>query len=112
MEEVPVLIVGAGPSGATTALLLADLGIKSLVVSRHASTANTPRAHIFNQRAMEVLRDAGLETKLMSVSVAAHCKYPKSGALRKMLTFLPRPAARFVAGFAQRRGIWATLGLG
>ncbi|PPJ57900.1 hypothetical protein CBER1_09953 [Cercospora berteroae] len=72
VENVPVLIVGAGPSGATTALLLARYGIKSLVISRHVGTANTPRAHIFNQRAMEVLRDAGLEEVLASVATPAN----------------------------------------
>lgn len=72
MEEFPVLIVGAGPSGATTALLLGRLGIRSLVISRHQGTANTPRAHIFNQRAMEVLRDAGLEEELRKVASPAH----------------------------------------
>ncbi|KAH8809457.1 putative FAD dependent oxidoreductase [Xylogone sp. PMI_703] len=64
--ETPVLIVGAGPSGATTTLLLARLGVKSLVISRHRGTANTPRAHIFNQRVMEVLRDAGIEERCYS----------------------------------------------
>ncbi|KAJ9501951.1 hypothetical protein H2202_002913 [Exophiala xenobiotica] len=59
--EVPVLVVGAGPSGSTTALLLGRFSISTLVISRHRGTANTPRAHIFNQRAMEVLRDASIE---------------------------------------------------
>ncbi|KAK4946614.1 hypothetical protein LTR10_014466 [Elasticomyces elasticus] len=59
--EVPVLVVGAGPSGATLALLLGRYGIPVVAISRHRGTANTPRAHIFNQRAMEVLRDAGVE---------------------------------------------------
>ncbi|KAM3425737.1 hypothetical protein BST61_g7670 [Cercospora zeina] len=72
LESVPVLIVGAGPSGATTALLLARYGIKALVISRHVGTANTPRAHIFNQRAMEVLRDAGLEATLRTVATPAN----------------------------------------
>lgn len=61
--DIPVLIIGAGPSGATVALHLGRLGIKSIVISRHRGTANTPRAHIFNQRAMEVLRDAGIEDR-------------------------------------------------
>ena len=56
-----MLVVGAGPSGATTALLLSRFNVPTLVISRHRGTANTPRAHIFNQRAMEVLRDAGIE---------------------------------------------------
>jgi 2-polyprenyl-6-methoxyphenol hydroxylase-like FAD-dependent oxidoreductase len=59
--DVPILIIGAGPSGATAALHLGRLGVRSIVISRHQGTANTPRAHIFNQRAMEVLRDAGIE---------------------------------------------------
>lgn len=70
--DYPVLIIGTGPSGATTALLLARLGVKSLMISRHSGTANTPRAHIFNQRAMEVLRDAGLEKVLQGVASSAH----------------------------------------
>lgn len=72
--ETEVLIIGAGPSGATLALLLAKHhGIRSIVVSRHLGTANTPRAHIFNQRAMEVMRDLGLEGQLLPlVSDAAN----------------------------------------
>ena len=73
--EVDVLIVGAGPSGATTALLLGLYGIKSVAISRHSSTANTPRAHIFNQRAMEVLRHAGLEKGIAPLTSSAHRKF-------------------------------------
>ncbi|KAI1490735.1 putative FAD dependent oxidoreductase [Biscogniauxia mediterranea] len=69
--EIPVLIIGAGPAGAATALHLATLGIKCLVVSKHRETANTPRAHIVNQRAMEVLRDAGLEEIMKQVATPA-----------------------------------------
>ena len=72
--DYSVVIIGAGPSGATTALLLAQQGVKSLAISRHSSTANTPRAHIFNQRAMEVLRHAGIEKRLGVVSSTAECK--------------------------------------
>ena len=68
---VPVLIVGAGPAGATTALLLGRLGVRCMVISRHRGTANTPRAHIFNQRAMEVLRDANLEHRIQNIAVPA-----------------------------------------
>jgi 2-polyprenyl-6-methoxyphenol hydroxylase-like FAD-dependent oxidoreductase len=68
---VAILIVGAGPSGATTALHLGRLGISSLVISRHPGTATTPRAHIFNQRAMEVLRDAGIEGKALKVATSS-----------------------------------------
>jgi 2-polyprenyl-6-methoxyphenol hydroxylase-like FAD-dependent oxidoreductase len=69
--DCPVLIVGAGPSGATLALHLGLQGVKTIVLSRHRYTANTPRAHIFNQRAMEVLRDAGLDDRLSQVASPA-----------------------------------------
>lgn len=69
--DVPVLIVGAGPSGASLALHLGLLGIRTIVISRHSGTAHTPRAHIFNQRAMEVLRDAGLEQRASAVATDA-----------------------------------------
>lgn len=71
MEEIPVLIIGAGPAGATLALHLGKLGIDSIFISRHRGTANTPRAHIFNQRAMEVLRDADLENRVAGVASSA-----------------------------------------
>lgn len=62
--------MGAGPSGATAALLLGHFDIPTLVISRHRGTANTPRAHIFNQRAMEALRDAGIEHLVMPIAAA------------------------------------------
>lgn len=72
MEFFPVLIIGTGPAGATLALHLGKMGIKALFVSRHRGTANTPRAHIFNQRAMEVLRDAGLEERVAEVASSSY----------------------------------------
>lgn len=73
--DIPVLIIGAGPSGSMTALLLAQMGIKSIVISKHRGTANTPRAHIFNQRAMEVLRSAGLEEELILMACPAKGRF-------------------------------------
>jgi 2,4-dichlorophenol 6-monooxygenase len=60
-HDVDVLVVGAGPMGATTALALATYGVRVMLVNRYNWTANTPRAHITNQRAVEVLRDLGVE---------------------------------------------------
>lgn len=59
--ETDVLVVGSGPTGAATALALATSGVRVHVVSKWNWLANTPRAHITNQRAVEVLRDLGLE---------------------------------------------------
>ncbi|MFM2356726.1 MAG: hypothetical protein RLZZ528_2462, partial [Pseudomonadota bacterium] len=54
-----VLVIGTGPAGSATAALLASYGVEVLVVNRYRWLANTPRAHITNQRTMEVLRDLG-----------------------------------------------------
>jgi len=59
--ETEVLVVGTGPTGACTALALASQGIRVHCISRANWLADTPRAHITNQRAVEVLRDLGLE---------------------------------------------------
>jgi 2,4-dichlorophenol 6-monooxygenase len=66
-----VLIVGAGPAGASAAVFLGRLGVRCLVVSKHRGTSETPRAHITNQRAMEALRDAGLEPSCMALASPA-----------------------------------------
>lgn len=58
-----VLIIGTGPAGSATAALLSSYGIKNMAVNRYRWLANTPRAHITNQRCMEVLRDLGPEVE-------------------------------------------------
>lgn len=59
--ETDVLVVGSGPTGAATALALATCGTRVHLVSKWNWLANTPRAHITNTRAVEVLRDLGVE---------------------------------------------------
>lgn len=60
-----VLVVGLGPGGATAALALARYGVRVHAVSMYPWVANSPRAHIFNQRAAEVMRDLGVEAEVM-----------------------------------------------
>ena len=66
--RVPVLVVGAGPAGLAAALLLRSYGVEALTVTRYRWTAHSPRAHHINPRAMELLRELGLER---SVTAAA-----------------------------------------
>lgn len=58
-----VLIIGTGPAGSATAALLSSYGIENMIVNQYRWLANTPRAHITNQRTMEVLRDLGHEVE-------------------------------------------------
>lgn len=59
--DTDVLVVGSGPMGAAAALALATYGVRVHVVTRWNWLANSPRAHITNQRTVEVLRDLGIE---------------------------------------------------
>lgn len=63
--ETDVLVVGSGPAGASMAALLSTYGIKNVVVTKFNWLARTPRAHITNQRAMEIFRDLGIEQEMI-----------------------------------------------
>ncbi|RFA17340.1 phenol 2-monooxygenase [Subtercola boreus] len=68
MVETDVLIVGSGPAGASAALALSTLGVPNMMITKYRWTANTPRAHITNQRAMEFFRDMGIEEQVKAES--------------------------------------------
>ncbi|WP_229053481.1 FAD-dependent monooxygenase [Aeromicrobium sp. Leaf350] len=59
--DTDVVVVGLGPGGGIAAVALATYGVRVHAVSMFPWVANSPRAHITNQRAVEVLRDLGLE---------------------------------------------------
>src|SRR3954465_15699626 len=67
--ETDVLIVGSGPAGASAAVFLSTHGVDNVVVPKYLWTANTPRAHITNQRTMEIMRDAGLQAEIEAKAV-------------------------------------------
>ncbi|MEM6657978.1 MAG: FAD-dependent monooxygenase [Pseudomonadota bacterium] len=66
-----VMIIGTGPAGSATAALLSSYGVQNMVINRYRWLANTPRAHITNQRTMEVLRDLGHEVEAEAYMHAA-----------------------------------------
>lgn len=69
--DIDVVIVGTGPAGASAAALLSTYGISNLVINKFGWTARTPRAHITNQRTMEVFRDLGVEDEAISLAAPA-----------------------------------------
>jgi 2-polyprenyl-6-methoxyphenol hydroxylase-like FAD-dependent oxidoreductase len=69
--EVPVLVVGAGPTGLTTSILLSRWGIPSLTVDRHPGTTIFPRAIAVNTRSMEIFRSLGLDERIRQAGFTA-----------------------------------------
>lgn len=59
-ERTPVLIVGGGGAGLTASMLLACQGVEHLLISARPDTSDLPKAHVLNQRAMEILEDVGV----------------------------------------------------
>ena len=59
-NEAPVLIVGGGGAGLTASMLLSTLGINHILVSALPHTSLLPKAHVLNQRAMEIFEEVGV----------------------------------------------------
>ncbi|WP_028921817.1 FAD-dependent monooxygenase [Pseudonocardia acaciae] len=58
-HDVPVLVVGGGPVGLSTAFFLATQGVRPLVVERRGGTGQHPRANS-SARTVELFRAGGL----------------------------------------------------
>lgn len=69
--EVPVLVVGAGPTGLSASLLLSRHGVESLTVERHPGTSIYPRATGINARTMEIFRSLGVEAEVRRAAFTA-----------------------------------------
>jgi 2,4-dichlorophenol 6-monooxygenase len=70
--QTDVLIVGSGPAGSAAAVTLSSLGVGNIMITKYRWTANTPRAHITNQRSMEVFRDLGIDEQVLADATPHH----------------------------------------
>lgn len=59
-----VLVVGGGLSGLTAAALLAQQGVRCMVIERHADTSIQYKFAGISPRSMEIFRGLGLETEI------------------------------------------------
>ena len=66
--SVPVLVVGAGPTGITVATLLAQYGIRCLVLDRYASAYPQPRAVHLDDEVHRIIARLGLSAEFAAIS--------------------------------------------
>ncbi|MBF8190902.1 FAD-dependent oxidoreductase [Nonomuraea sp. K274] len=81
-ESVPVLIVGAGPVGLSTAVFLGRHGIRTLVVEKRGETSMLPRAPGLQARTMELFRAAGLGKEIRALEIGDSHPFFEGGILR------------------------------
>src|SRR6202049_2387309 len=62
----PVVVVGAGPNGLTTANLLARYGVDVLLVERNESTVQEPRAGSIDDEALRTMQAIGVVDAVVS----------------------------------------------
>lgn len=65
LEEIEVLIVGAGPTGLMAALVLARRGIRALVIDTEPGPTRESRAIVIQARSMEILDQLGLSQAIL-----------------------------------------------
>jgi 3-(3-hydroxy-phenyl)propionate hydroxylase len=65
----PILIIGAGPVGLTTALRLSQLGIRSIILEKSKSIQNELRASTFHPPTIEMLDALGIAEELISMGL-------------------------------------------
>jgi 3-(3-hydroxy-phenyl)propionate hydroxylase len=66
--SVPVLIIGAGPTGITAATLLAQYGIGCLVLDRYAGAYPQPRAVHLDDEVHRIIARLGLSAEFAAIS--------------------------------------------
>jgi 2-polyprenyl-6-methoxyphenol hydroxylase-like FAD-dependent oxidoreductase len=71
MEDVDVVVVGAGAAGLGAAAMLGRYGVSTLVVEQRPRRSTLPRATVISTRSMELLRAWGLEDEILAGGVDA-----------------------------------------
>ena len=90
MEHYDVAIVGYGPAGATLAHLLADTGLKVLVLERESAHYHLPRAVHFDAEVMRTFQWVGIASE-MEPKTALHPGMRFVDPAGKLLLDWPRP---------------------
>jgi len=93
--DVPVLIAGGGLVGLSTAMFLAQHGIRSIAIERMRTASPLPRAAHFHLRTLELFRAAGIEDE---VRLQSEQDFVPEGALIAMDNLSGRKLADIIPG--------------
>lgn len=77
--DTDVAVVGYGPVGAMTALLLARQGVRTVVVDRHREVYPLPRAVAADGEVLQVLAHAGLQPSVAAMRPALGARFAGPG---------------------------------
>lgn len=69
--ETPVLIIGGGAAGLSASINLSQLGVDHVLVSSLPYTSKLPKAHVLNQRTMEIFTEMGFSDRVYEQSTPA-----------------------------------------
>jgi 3-(3-hydroxy-phenyl)propionate hydroxylase len=69
--DVPVVIVGAGPTGVAAAIMLAQRGVRSLVLERYPESYPLPRAVHLDDEVRRVLQGLGVDEGFAAIGRSA-----------------------------------------
>lgn len=64
-EQIPILIIGAGPTGLVLALALTKLGIKVRIIDKELDPGTTSRAIVVHARTLEFYQQLGIAQKVV-----------------------------------------------
>src|SRR5689334_1572527 len=90
-EEAPVLIVGGGGAGLTASMLLSRQGVEHFLIIARPNTSDLPKAHVLNQRAMEILEDVGAAEEIARDLFDPRCTWLRRREIGSDGAILVRP---------------------
>src|SRR6185437_6662315 len=94
MQHVSAVVVGAGPTGATAAVMLGQRGVQTLVLERWPEVYPLPRAVHFDDEVFRVFASMGLESQVRAISRPAPGMRLTDSAQRVLAEFWRDPTSR------------------
>ena len=79
-KNTEVLIIGAGPSGLTLSALLAQQGVKNIVIDKKPATQKFPAAHVLRPYSMNIFSSIGAAEILTPLLESFSIRFGSFGA--------------------------------